>query len=139
MKLLEPQATGLFFKSGNLVVTEATSIEAAKAATQKFIKILETLNSKPSFPNSFTVLNMVATVEMGYPVNLELMEYLHSRWCTYEPELFPGLIYQRHEGGVVAYVFSSGRVVLTGAKREDNLNDALERLAPVLQRFKQAE
>ena len=31
------------------------------------------------------------------------------------------------------------QVVLTGAKREDNLNDALERLAPVLQRFKQAE
>lgn len=30
----------------------------------------------------------------------------------YEPELFPGLIYQTAHRGVVAHVFSSGRVSL---------------------------
>ena len=28
----------------------------------------------------------------------------------YEPELFPGLVYQTAQRGVVAHVFSSGRV-----------------------------
>ncbi|CAM9431788.1 unnamed protein product, partial [Laminaria digitata] len=53
---------------------------------------------------------MVATAEMDYAINLELMAYSHSRWCMYEPELFPGLVYQTAQRGVVAHVFSSGRV-----------------------------
>lgn len=47
MKIREPQATGLLFQSGKLVVTGATGINAAHEAAGKFVKVLETLNLKP--------------------------------------------------------------------------------------------
>ncbi|CAM9577442.1 unnamed protein product [Ascophyllum nodosum] len=139
MRIRDPQATGLLFQSGKLIVTGAPGIEAAKEAAQKFVRVLETLNLKPSFGN-FTVQNMVATAEMDYTINLELMAFLYiNRWCMYEPELFPGLIYQTPRRGVVAHVFSSGRIVLTGATRAGYLNDALEHLIPLLERVKQTD
>lgn len=49
MRIREPQATGLLFQSGKLVVTGATGIEAAREAAQKFVAVVESLGLKPSF------------------------------------------------------------------------------------------
>ncbi|CAN0161240.1 unnamed protein product [Laminaria digitata] len=49
MRIREPQATGLLFQSGKLVVTGATGIEAARDAAQKFVAVVESLGLKPSF------------------------------------------------------------------------------------------
>jgi len=60
----------------------------------------------------------------------------HSQFATYEPELFPGLIYRLVEPRVVLLIFVSGKIVLTGAKTEKNMSDALTKMYPVLVEFK---
>ena len=54
----------------------------------------------------------------------------------YEPELFPGLIYRMQQPKVVLLIFVSGKVVLTGAKRREDLIAAFELIYPVLKEFK---
>jgi len=76
---------------------------------------------------------MVASVDAGFPVALARLRRLYPREASYEPALFPGLVYRAHAThGVVALVFASGRLVLTGAKHADELDRAFETFWPIL-------
>jgi transcription initiation factor TFIID TATA-box-binding protein len=46
----------------------------------------------------------------------------------YEPEQFPGLIYRMAEPKVVILLFASGKLVCTGAKREQDVYEAVSKL-----------
>jgi transcription initiation factor TFIID TATA-box-binding protein len=84
----------------------------------------------------FKVQNMVGTADVGFPIRLEGLVYAHSAFASYEPELFPGLIYRLVSPRVVFLIFVSGKVVITGAKKESDLSSALTKLYPVLVEFK---
>jgi len=51
----------------------------------------------------------------------------------YEPEQFPGLIYRMPEPKVVVLLFASGKLVCTGAKKEQDVYDAVEKLHTLLE------
>ena len=53
-----------------------------------------------------------------------------------EPELFPGLIYRLVQPRVVLLIFVSGKVVITGAKTEDQLVEGLKKVYPVMLEFR---
>jgi transcription initiation factor TFIID TATA-box-binding protein len=74
--------------------------------------------------------------DVGFPIRLEGLVYAHSAFASYEPELFPGLIYRLISPKVVCLVFVSGKIVITGAKKEIDLANALTKLYPVLVGFK---
>ena len=61
---------------------------------------------------------------------MEGLVYAHSAFASYEPELFPGLIYRLVSPRVVFLIFVSGKVVMTGAKKESDLSSALTKLYP---------
>jgi len=46
----------------------------------------------------------------------------------YEPEQFPGLIYRMEDPQMVVLIFSSGKLVCTGAKKEEDVNQAVMKL-----------
>jgi transcription initiation factor TFIID TATA-box-binding protein len=46
----------------------------------------------------------------------------------YEPEQFPGLIYRMDEPKVVILIFASENLVCTGAKKEQDVYDAVHKL-----------
>jgi transcription initiation factor TFIID TATA-box-binding protein len=46
----------------------------------------------------------------------------------YEPEQFPGLIYRMDTPKVVILLFASGKLVCTGAKREDEVYESVIKL-----------
>jgi transcription initiation factor TFIID TATA-box-binding protein len=50
----------------------------------------------------------------------------------YEPEQFPGLIYRMGDPKVVMLLFASGKLVCTGAKHEDMVREAVEKLYDIL-------
>jgi transcription initiation factor TFIID TATA-box-binding protein len=54
----------------------------------------------------------------------------------YEPEQFPGLIYRMSEPKVVILLFASGKLVCTGAKQEQDVYDAVEKLHALLEEKK---
>jgi transcription initiation factor TFIID TATA-box-binding protein len=51
----------------------------------------------------------------------------------YEPEQFPGLIYRMDEPKVVILLFASGKLVCTGAKKEQDVFDAVQKLHKILE------
>jgi len=50
----------------------------------------------------------------------------------YEPEQFPGLIYRVNEPKVVFLLFASGKIVCTGAKKQEDIYIAVEDLNQAL-------
>ena len=51
----------------------------------------------------------------------------------YEPEQFPGLIYRMDDPKVVILLFASGKLVCTGAKKEENVYEAVCKLHETLE------
>ena len=59
--------------------------------------------------------NVVASASLGVPIKLEkLVSNLDN--VEYEPEQFPGLVLRLKDPKAAALIFSSGKVVCTGAK-----------------------
>jgi len=46
----------------------------------------------------------------------------------YEPEQFPGLIYRMNQPKVVLLLFASGKFVCTGARKEEQVHEAVNNL-----------
>ena len=55
--------------------------------------------------------------------------------CTYQKNMFPGLIYRPHASPVVLLCFLSGKIVITGGKSEQDVMEGWRRLWPTLQVF----
>jgi transcription initiation factor TFIID TATA-box-binding protein len=136
MRLREPKATALMFASGKICVTGVKSTHNATLAVKKFAYIVERVGFQPKEFVDFKVQNIVGTADVGFPIRLEGLVYAHSAFASYEPELFPGLIYRLVSPRVVFLIFVSGKIVITGAKKESDLSSALAKLYPVLVEFK---
>ncbi|CAN0143359.1 unnamed protein product, partial [Phaeothamnion confervicola] len=76
--------------------------------------------------------NMVATCDVGFPIRLEGIASKHMKVTSYEPELFPGLIYRMSEPKLVLLIFVSGKVVITGSKSLADVHEAYEVIYPHL-------
>ena len=136
MRLREPRATALIFASGKICVTGIKSTHDATLASKKFHYIIERIGFQPKEFMDFKVQNICGTTDVGFPIRLEGLVYAHSAFASYEPELFPGLIYRLVSPRVVFLIFVSGKIVITGAKKESDLSNALTKLYPVLVEFK---
>ena len=136
MRLREPKATALIFGSGKLVITGTKSSHNSSLATKKIAYILERIGFRPADHINFKVQNIVGTVDCGFPIRLEGVAFAHPTFSSYEPELFPGLIYRLVQPKVVLLVFVSGKVVITGAKTEESLVEGLKRVFPILLEFR---
>lgn len=135
MRIREPKSTALIFSSGKMVCTGSKSEEQARLAARKFARILQKLGNPVSF-KEFKIQNMVGSCDVKFPIRLEGLATSHSMFCSYEPELFPGLIYRMQQPKIVLLIFVSGKVVLTGAKKRSEIYTAFENIYPVLQEYK---
>lgn len=136
MRLREPRATALMFASGKMCITGVKSTHNASLATKKFAYIVERVGFQPQDHLEFKVQNIVGTTDVGFPIRLEGLVYAHSTYASFEPELFPGLIYRLVSLRVVFLIFVSGKIVITGAKTESDLRNAFIKIKPVLLQFR---
>jgi len=126
-RLKRPKTATLIFSSGKMVCTGARSGKESRSAILKVVKELKKggviILSKPDFK----VVNIVASAILGGKVDLE-KAVVTIRKTMYEPEQFPGLIYRMDEPKVVILIFASGNLVITGAKVEQDVYDAVHKL-----------
>lgn len=135
MRIREPRCTALIFRTGKLVCTGAGNEDLALLGSRKFAKIIQKLG----FPVRFTeykIQNYVASVDLRFPIRLETMNQVHGQFSSYEPELFPGLIYRMVSPRVVLLIFVNGKIVFTGAKSKADILESLRNMYPVLQSFR---
>ena len=68
------------------------------------------------------VTNMVCSYDLGKYINLnKVVITLNLENIEYEPEQFPGLVYRISDPKVVALLFSSGKIILTGGKTMEDV------------------
>lgn len=135
MRIRDPKTTALIFASGKMVVTGAKSEKASKIASQKYAKIINKLGFNAQFTD-FKIQNIVSSCDLKFCIKLEGLAYAHSNFCSYEPELFPGLIYRMVKPKIVLLIFVSGKIVLTGAKVREDIYEAFENIYPVLTQYR---
>lgn len=135
MRIREPRTTALIFSSGKMVCTGAKSEEQSRLAARKYARIVQKLGFEAKFLD-FKIQNMVGSCDVKFPIRLEGLVLTHSQFSSYEPELFPGLIYRMVKPRIVLLIFVSGKVVLTGAKVRSEIYDAFENIYPILKGFK---
>ena len=84
----------------------------------------------PSRPD-IEIVNIVGTADVGGEVDLESMVDILDD-IMYEPEMFLGLIYRMKYPKVATLLFRSGKIVLTDAKREEQVHEAVEKMRSIL-------
>ncbi|KAG9000038.1 TATA-box-binding protein [Tulasnella sp. 427] len=135
MRIRDPKTTALIFASGKMVVTGAKSEDDSRLASRKYARIVQKLGFDAKF-SEFKIQNIVGSCDVKFPIRLEGLAYSHGQFSSYEPELFPGLIYRMMKPKVVLLIFVSGKIVLTGAKVREEIYTAFNTIYTVLLEFK---
>lgn len=138
MRIKEPKTTALIFSSGKMVCTGARTEEESKQASRIYAKIIMKLGFPVKF-SGFTVQNIVASCDVKFPIRLEGLASSNLQFCSYEPEMFPGLIFHMIEPRIVLLIFVSGKIVLTGAKNREDIYKAYNNILPILMQYRKSE
>ncbi len=127
-RLKEPRTATLLFHSGKVVCTGAKSLDQVKQAIEKVTKQIEKAGIHIKNEPKITVQNIVATFYLGQKINLNAIAIsLGVEKVEYEPEQFPGLVYRLEAPKVVLLLFGSGKVVCTGARKSQDVEDAVDK------------
>lgn len=124
--LHEPRVAILLFSSGKAIVTGAHSEDDVIRALEKLREKLSEAEIEIVHNPVVEVQNIVASADVGLKVNLDVLA-LESFNCEYEPEQFPGLVLRLDTPKISILVFSSGKLVVTGAKDPRDLRLAAEK------------
>jgi len=128
-RLKKPKTCTLLFNSGRMVCTGAKSEREARKAIMKVARELRAAGIIIIGKPEIEIQNIVASGSLDASIDLEgLCERARVGSLMYEPEQFPALIYRMESPKVVFLIFSTGRIVCVGAKREEAVYEAMENL-----------
>ncbi len=126
MRIKNPKATFLIFSTGKMVITGLRRADEASAGVKKIIKSIKSAGINVSNPE-ITVQNIVASGDLHTFIDLNMAAIVMEN-AMYEPEVFPGLIYRMKDPKTVFLIFSTGKVVCTGAKNKKFVKEAFLKL-----------
>src|SRR3990167_9446941 len=126
-RIKQPKSAVLVFSSGNLVCTGTKSIAQVKQVIEAVIKQLRKINVKITQKPKITVQNIVASGSIDLKLNLNFLA-LELENTEYEPEQFPGLVYKLVDPPATFLLFSNGKLVFTGTKNKQQLEDSMSQL-----------
>lgn len=128
----------MIFSNGKVIVTGAKSEVECQLSIAKLIKKMNkfgVLNSlKPK--DRLQITNIVGTVSTKLKINLEVMCSKLPKQCQFVPETFPGLIYKMKEPKVTILIFSNGKIVITGAKSENEIGASFRSIYKTIRKFR---
>jgi len=80
------------------------------------------------------VVNIVVSTSLEHDIPLEKMAATLSN-TEYNPEQFPGLVIRIREPKTSALIFSSGKVVCTGAKSMEKVEESIKKIIENLKKI----
>ena len=134
-RLKVPKTATLIFTSGKMVCTGAKSEELSRKAVKTVVQRLRKGGIKVKKEATVTIQNIVASINLGGKIHLEQAARTLPR-SMYEPEQFPGLIHRMLDPKTVILLFSSGKLVCTGAKKEADVYRSVNNLHALLEEKK---
>ena len=127
LRIQKPKSAVLVFSSGNLVCTGTKSVAQVREVIKQVIEQIGKIGVKITKKPKIVVQNIVASGSIDLTLNLNLLA-LQLENTEYEPEQFPGLVYKLTEPTATFLLFSNGKLVCTGTKSRQQLEDAMEQL-----------
>ena len=102
---------------------------------QAFIMIEKLLNRRDIMMREFQITNVVANAAVGYLINLDKM--CENERFAIKNERFPGIVFKGiHKVVKSVLVFASGKMVLTGARSLDALDEGYRLMCQILIEYK---
>lgn len=135
IRIREPKTSALIFSSGKVVCTGARTLEKVEESLQQIIKSLEKINIIIKVTPKIYVQNIVASGSVGMDLNLNVLA-MKLENTEYEPEQFPGLVYKLPQAKATFLLFSNGKIVCTGTKSEEQVNEAVDKLIENLKKVR---
>ena len=126
-RIKSPKTATLIFTSGKMVCTGAKSEQMSRNAVKTVVTKLRKGGIKVKKDAVVTIQNIVASINLGGKIHLEKAARTLPR-SMYEPEQFPGLIHRMLDPKTVILLFSSGKLVCTGAKKEEDVYRSVNNL-----------
>ncbi|GAB7092637.1 TATA-box-binding protein [Halorubrum luteum] len=129
----DPKSAALIFRSGKIVCTGANSTDAVHESLGIVFEKLRALQIPIEDDPEITVQNIVTSADLGESLNLNAIAIgLGLEHIEYEPEQFPGLVYRLDELDVVALLFGSGKLVITGGTEPADAAAAVDHIVEEL-------
>ncbi len=129
-RLKKPKTTMLIFKTGKMVCTGGKGEDEARKAILTVFQKLKKGGINVAEKPEIQITNIVASATLNGVIDLDKL-YLSKRMSDkviFEPEQFPALIYRWKSPEVVFLIFSTGKIVCAGAKKEKEIYEAIENL-----------
>ncbi|KAA6402976.1 MAG: putative TATA-box-binding protein 1 [Streblomastix strix] len=139
LRYVDPKATVLIFESGKMVCNGSRSEEDARYACRRATKTILKCHPEGTLHvqfKDFKIENLVASCDLKFPIRVEGLSQSCQENSTYEPEMFPGLIYRFPESKAIILVFVSGKVVITGARSAAEIEQKFREIYPKLHQFR---
>ena len=133
-RLKKPKTATLIFRSGKMVCTGAKSETMARRAINKVVCELINKEIIVLGEPKIVIQNMVASANLHRKIDLEMAAAVLDN-VMYEPEQFPGLIYRMQDPKTVLLLFSTGKLVCTGAKSKEMVYESVTQLNGVLRDY----
>jgi transcription initiation factor TFIID TATA-box-binding protein len=128
-------ATVLVFRSGKAVISGAKSIKDVAGAVKRLAEIFRDAGIAIGKAR-IIIQNIVAQADFGANINLFYAAVLLEGDTLYEPEQFPGIVLRLEDPKATALIFSSGRAIIAGLRREEDIAETVEKIYNELQRTK---
>ncbi|MCX6708159.1 MAG: TATA-box-binding protein [Candidatus Woesearchaeota archaeon] len=90
--------------------------------------------AKETSQREIKVVNIVVSASLGHDIPLEKMAATLSN-TEYNPEQFPGLVIRIKEPKTSALIFSSGKIVCTGARTMANVHESIRKIIKSLEKI----
>ena len=124
-----PKTAALIFGSGKIVCTGAKSIADVGIGLSNVFEKLRDMGILIVEKPEIKIQNIVASANLGRVLNLNAVAIgLGLENIEYEPEQFPGLVYRMSSPKVVLLLFGSGKIVITGGKKPEDAEAAVEKV-----------
>ena len=126
-RITDPKIASLIFSSGKVVLTGIRNKEALDKGLKIIISNMVDVGVECYDKPKVAITNIVCSYNIGKYINLnKVVITLNLENIEYEPEQFPGLVYRIQEPKIVALLFSSGKIILTGGKNMEDIKLGLD-------------
>lgn len=127
LKLDKPNVAILLLPNGKVICTGAKKIEDIEYSLKEVVNKIKSIGVKTKTKTNIEIQNIVASFELEKELNLSIISKgLMLENTSYEPDQFPGLVYNIEELGAILLIFSTGKIICTGVKNFEDASKAIE-------------
>lgn len=126
--MIEPKCSLLIYKSGKVIVNGCKTILESYLAATIFCRLIK------AELQQFNICNLVASAKFDFEIKLK--EFATDQKARFIQELFCGASYRIEHLHTTCLVYTSGNIVITGAKTLEQIKCAYTYMHNILSNYK---